>query len=47
MAQIFRPSADTYARLIMIAAVVGLAALVLLGPTAGWSNYQSKVGWGV
>lgn len=47
MAQIFRPSADTYARLIMIAVVVGVAALVLLGPTAGWSNYQSKVGWGV
>jgi len=47
MAQIFRPSADTYARMILGAAVLLVVALVLLGPAAGWSSYQSEVGWGV
>lgn len=45
MAQIFRPSIDTYARLVLIAALLLLVGVVLLGPVSAWSGYQGKVGW--
>ncbi len=45
MAQIFKPSADTFARLAMVAAVLGFVAIILVGPLAARSSYQSEVGW--
>ena len=45
MAQIFTPSFDTYVRLGLIAAIVLVFALLLLGPAAAGSAYQSQVGW--
>lgn len=45
MAQIFKPSADSFARLIFGAFILFLAGAFLLGPVAAWSAYQGKVGW--
>jgi hypothetical protein len=47
VAQIFEPSADTYARLALIGGVSVLLGVGLLGPVAARSDYQSKVGWTV
>ena len=45
MAQIFKPSVDTFARLALVAAVLFFVGIILLGPLAARSAYQSKVGW--
>jgi hypothetical protein len=47
MAQIFAPSFDTYMRLGLIVAILIIPALLLLGPVATGSDYQSRVGWTV
>ena len=47
MTQIFKPSFDTYFRLAVIAALLLFLALLLLGPVAAGSSYQSAVGWTV
>lgn len=47
MAQIFTPSFDPYVRLGFIVAGVILVSLVLLGPVAAGSSFQSGVGWAV
>jgi len=47
MAQIFKPSVDTFSRLFLAGSVVVLIGVFMLGPVAAWSSYQSKVGWAV
>jgi len=47
MAQIFTPAFDTYTRLFLAAIVLFFVLLLLLGPVAALSGYQSRVGWTV
>jgi hypothetical protein len=47
MAQIFTPSFDTYFRLCLVLVCFSVLALLLLGPVAAGSAYQSRVGWTV
>jgi hypothetical protein len=47
MAQVFTPSFDTYIRLGLIVFSIFFLTLVLLGPVAAGSTYQSRVGWTV
>ena len=45
MAQIFKPSFDTVARLALVAAALTFLAAVAIGPVSAWSSFQSRVGW--
>jgi hypothetical protein len=47
MAQIFLPSFDTYVRLGLIFACTLFLSLLLLGPVAAGSTFESRVGWPV
>ncbi len=47
MAQIFKPSLDTFARLMLAFAAFLFVAALAIGPVSAWSSFQSRVGWPV